>query len=147
MPQQFVVPQFIDSEPKLLGPVTPRQFLILFVAVLLSALMKVLLPFWAFILVTVILAGMSLTLAFVKINGQSFHYFLLNMVQTWRKPKIRVWNKNLTDDYLRQFIQREEIKKEEKHEHKQFIGKSRLNELSLIVNTGGAYRPESDDIV
>lgn len=147
MSQQFVVPQFIDSEPKLLGPVTPRQFLILFVAVLLSALMKVLLPFWAFIVVTVFLAGISLTLAFVKINGQSFHYFLLNMVQTLRRAKIRVWNKNLSDDYLRQFIQRDETVVEEKRERKQFIGKSRLNELSLIVNTGGAYRPESDDIV
>lgn len=147
MPQQFVVPQFIDAEPKLLGPVTPRQFIILFVGVLLSALMKVLLPFWAFIVVTVIIAGLVLTLAFVKINGQSFHYFLLNMLQTFRKPSIRVWKKDLSDAYLRQFIQREEIKVETKFERKDFIGTSRLNELSLIVNTGGAYRPEHDDVL
>lgn len=147
MSQQFVVPQFIDSEPKLLGPITARQFVILFATTLLCALLKVLLPFWGFIVATVIFAGMGLTLAFVKINGQSFHYFLLNIVQTMRKPKIRVWNKNLSDDYLRQFIQKEEKVVVEKQERKQFIGKSRLNELSLIVNTGGAYRPESDDIV
>ncbi|OGH63431.1 MAG: hypothetical protein A2848_02630 [Candidatus Magasanikbacteria bacterium RIFCSPHIGHO2_01_FULL_50_8] len=147
MPQQFVVPQFIDAEPKLLGPVTPRQFIILFATVLVCALMKVILPFWAFILVSVILAGLGLTLAFVKINGQSFHYFLLNMLQTMRKPKIRVWQKDLSDAYLRQFIQREEIIVATKFERKQFVGVSRLNELSLIVNTGGVYRPERDDVL
>ena len=147
MPQQFVVPQFIDAEPKLLGPVTPRQFIILFATVLVCALMKVILPFWAFILVSVILAGLGLTLAFVKINGQSFHYFLLNMLQTMRKPKIRVWQKDLSDAYLRQFIQREEIIVATKFERKQFVCVSRLNELSLIVNTGGVYRPERDDVL
>lgn len=147
MPQQFVVPQFIDSEPKLLGPITPRQFAILFVTVMLGAVLKLALPFGWFIAASIPLAGAGLTLAFVKINGQSFHYFLLNIVQTWRKAKIRTWQKNMTDEYLRQFIHHEEKKEEVHAERKQFVGSGRLNELSLIVNTGGAYRPESEDIV
>ena len=32
MPEKFVVPQFIDNEDKILGPITVRQFLILLVA-------------------------------------------------------------------------------------------------------------------
>lgn len=147
MPQQFVVPQFIDAEPKLLGPITPRQFVILFVDVLVCALLKVLLSFWVFIACSIPITILALVIAFVKINGQSFHYFLLNIIQTFRKPKTRVWRKNLTDDYLRQFLHREVKKEEVKFERKQFVGASRLNELSLIVNTGGAYRPESDDIL
>lgn len=147
MSQQFVVPQFIDSEPKLLGPITPRQFVILFAAVLLCALLKVLLSFWLFIAFTIVISIIALVIAFVKINGQSFHYFLLNIIQTFRKPKTRVWRKNLSDDYLRQFIHREAVKEEVKFVRKQFVGTSRLNELSLIVNTGGAYRPESDDVL
>lgn len=147
MPQQFVVPQNIDSEPKLLGPITPRQFLIIFAAVLLCALLKVLLSFALFIAASIPIAIIALVIAFVKINGQSFHYFILNIIQTLKKPKVRVWQKNLSDDYLRQFTQKEVKKEEEKFVRKEFIGKSRLNELSLIVNTGGAYQPESDDIL
>jgi len=147
MPQQFVVPQNIDSEPKLLGPITPRQFLIIFAAVLFCALLKVLLSFALFIAATIPITIITLVVAFVKINGQSFHYFILNIIQTLKKPKIRVWQKNLTDDYLRQFTQKEVKKVEEKFVRKEFVGKSRLNELSLIVNTGGAYQPESDDIL
>lgn len=147
MPQQFVVPQNIDAEPKLLGPITPRQFLIIFAAVLLCALLKALLSFALFIVASIPIAIIALVVAFVKINGQSFHYFLLNIIQTFKKPKIRVWKKNLSDEYLRQFILKEEKKVEEKFARKEFVGTSRLNELSLIVNTGGAYRPESDDIL
>lgn len=147
MPQQFVVPQNIDSEPKLLGPITPRQFLIIFAAVLLCALLKVLLSFVLFVVASIPIAIIALVVAFVKINGQSFHYFILNLIQTLKKPKIRVWKKDLSDDYLRQFVQKEAKKEEEKFVRKEFVGTSRLNELSLIVNTGGAYRPESDDIL
>lgn len=147
MSQQFVVPQFIDSEPKLLGPITPRQFLILFAAVLICALLKALVSFVMFVVLTIPISLLALVVAFVKINGQSFHYFLLNIIQTFRKPRVRVWQKNLSDDYLRQFITRDEVKVEEKFVRKQFVGTSRLNELSLIVNTGGAYVPESDDIL
>ncbi len=145
MSQQFVVPQFIDAEPKLLGPITPRQFAILFVTIMLGAVLKLLVPFGFFIAGCIPLAGVGLTVAFVKINGQAFHYFLLNVIQTMRKAKVRVWQKKLTDDYLRQFVHREEKKVEVKIAHKAFIQSSRLNELSLIVNTGGAYRPEADD--
>lgn len=147
MPQQFVVPQNIDSEPKLLGPITPRQFLIIFAAVLFCAMLKVLLSFALFVAASIPVAIIALVVAFVKINGQSFHYFVLNIIQTFKKPKVRVWQKNLSDDYLRQFTQKEVKKEEEKFVRKEFVGKSRLNELSLIVNTGGAYQPESDDIL
>lgn len=145
MSQQFVVPQFIDSEPKLLGPITARQFLILFVTVLLCAFLKVLLSFWFFVAASVVFGGFGVVLAFVKINGQNFHYFLLNLAQTLSRSSIRVWQKDLSDEYLRQFIMREEPKDNgPKAPRKQFVETSRLNELSLMVNTGGAYRPDSD---
>jgi hypothetical protein len=147
MPQQFVVPQNIDSEPKLLGPITPRQFLIIFAAVLFCAFLKAVLSFALFIVASIPIAIITLVIAFVKINGQSFHYFVLNIIQTFKKPKVRVWKKDLSDEYLRQFTQKETVKEAEKFVRKEFIGTSRLNELSLIVNTGGAYRPESDDIL
>jgi hypothetical protein len=42
MPEKFIVPQFIDNEDKILGPLTVRQFLILLgAAVLLFILYKI----------------------------------------------------------------------------------------------------------
>ena len=36
--QQFTVPQFIDVENKIIGPITARQFLILLIAAIIVAI-------------------------------------------------------------------------------------------------------------
>ena len=98
--QQFVVPQFIDVEDKIFGPITTRQFLILLVAGLITFVVYRFADFMSLILTLVFLDGGALILAFVKINGQTFHYFILNVVQTMRKPKLRLWNKALSNEDL-----------------------------------------------
>ena len=77
---QFVVPQFIDVEDKIFGPVTTRQFLILLVAGLMLFTAFKLADTTLFIFLLAVVGGFALILAFVKINGQTFHYFLLNLV-------------------------------------------------------------------
>src|SRR3990167_2208172 len=98
--QQFVVPQFIDVEDKIIGPVTVRQFLILLVAGLLVFIAYRLADFTLFVIMLALIGGLALTVAFVKINGQTFHYFLLNIIQTMKKPSQRLWNKKYTDKEL-----------------------------------------------
>ena len=80
--KQFVVPQFIDVEDKIIGPVTTRQFLILLVGGLMLFIAYKLADTGLFVILLIIIGGFSLVLAFVKINGQAFHYFLLNIIQT-----------------------------------------------------------------
>ena len=92
---QFVVPQFIDAEDKILGPVTARQFIELLAAFLIDAILYALLPFTAFLFVAIPLICIAGIIAFVKINGQPFHFFVLNLVQTFRRPSVRVWDKRL----------------------------------------------------
>jgi hypothetical protein len=145
MPEQFVIPQFIDSEPKLLGPITPRQFILLFIGAMICALLKLLLPFLGFAIGSSIIGIIVIVIAFVKVNGQAFHFFLLNMIQTFRKPKLRVWQKDVSTAYIQRFVHPVHDAPVEHMVHKEFASSSHLNELSLIVNTGGAYRPESDD--
>ena len=94
---QFVVPQFIDVEDKILGPITTRQFAILMITALVMFIIYKILYIWYAVAIDVMLLGMALVVAFVRINGQPFHYFLLNFVQTFRRPSVRVWNKELTD--------------------------------------------------
>jgi len=142
MPEQFVVPQFIDVEDKIFGPVTTRQFIILLIGSLMIFICFKLLDTTAFIFALAFLGSISLILAFVKINGQAFHYFLLNTLQTMRRPSLRIWDKRYTTEELKYYIntQTEEIVEEVPEVRK--VSNSRIRDLSLIVNTGGYYKPE-----
>ncbi len=140
--QQFVVPQFIDVEDKIFGPVTTRQFLILLTAGILIFIAFRLADFTLFIILFVLIGGFSLILAFYKPNGQVFHYFLLNVFQTVKKPPMRIWNKTYTNDelnYLRKRDMDVEVEVEVKH---QPARRAHIRDLALTVNTGGFYRPE-----
>ena len=78
---------------------------------------------------------------FVKINGQAFHYFLLNVVQTIRKPKLRIWDKRYTRQELLEFAKPQEKIEREVVEIKTASARH-IRDLSLLVNTGGYYKPE-----
>ncbi len=142
MPDQFVVPQFIDAEDKIFGPITARQFIILMIALLLDFALFKLLSFVAFLLTgipVIILAGI---LAFTRINGQAFHYFVLNLIQTFKRPRLRIWNKVYTDKKLRTLMKEAGPPPALIRPRKAPLSLSRLNELTLVVNTGGVYKPE-----
>ena len=144
MPGQYTVPQFIDVEDKILGPLTTRQFVIILAMFGIDFLLYRLFQFGFFLLfgIPVFIAG--ITLAFARVNGQPFHFFLLNLVQTYRRPAIRVWNKDLSDAELRMLISRPPPPAPPIKVRKEALSTSKLSELSLVVNTGGVYRPESD---
>lgn len=138
--RQFVVPQFIDVEDKIIGPITTRQFIIMLISFGLIFLSYKLFDFTLFVIIGVVLFGFSGTLAFLKINGQPFHYFLLNLLQTYRRPWLKIWDKTLDNSELREIIKEEKVEVPVKIVSKKpRVSSSRLAELSLIVNTGGAY--------
>jgi len=87
--------------------------------------------------------SISFALAFARINGMPFHFFLLNLIQTFLKPRLRIWDKWEDDATLRLFMQTEIPERQTPLIHKQMISTSHLEELALVVNTGGAYQPEN----
>ena len=145
MEDQFVVPQFIDNEDQILGPITARQFLILLAVLLIEAILYAILRFVPFLLVGVPLLIAGGVVAFLKINEQPFHFFLLNIVQTFRRPQLRVWNKTKIDTELRELLKVVQEPAPIVFTRKATLSTSRLEELTLIVNTGGSYRPEGID--
>jgi hypothetical protein len=142
MPDQFVVPQFIDAEDKIIGPITVRQFIILLVTFLVVAILFKLLSFVWFLLVGIPLVIAGGVLAFGRVNGQPFHYFILNLVQTMRRPRLRVWDKTMNDGELRALTKVTLTPPPPPPARKAPVSASKLAELSLVVNTGGVYRPE-----
>ena len=140
--QQFTVPQFIDVEDKIIGPVTTRQFIIMLTTALFIFIFYKLLAFTPFLILAVIFFGAGGTLAFVRINGQPFHFFLLNLLQTWRSPHLQIWDKTTPEGMLRMYMQTTAPAPPPVKPRKEVVTSSRLNEIALIVDTGGAYNAE-----
>lgn len=144
MPEKFIVPQFIDKEDQILGPITVRQFLIMLVGTLLIFICYKLLNFWYFVGASVFIAVLGGTFGFVKVNGQPFHVFFINMLQTVTRPALRVWDKRPTDAELRSYIKVEAAPAVQVTTRKEAPPSSRLRDLTLVVNTGGVYKPEDE---
>ncbi len=142
MPEKFIVPQFIDKEDQILGPVTVRQFLISLGTVFVGFIEYRLLQFAYFIPAVIVTAAIGGVFAFVKVNGQPFHIFFLNFLQTSVRPKLRVWDKTLSDAELKPFLKAPVEEEIAAIKRKPPPSARHLQDLALIVNTGGAYRPE-----
>ena len=142
---QFVVPQFIDAEDKILGPLTARQFIIVMFMMLLEFAFFKLLSFTYFLMLGIPVFIIAIIFAFAKINGMPFHYFLLNLIQTIKKPHLRVWYKEHTTSELKAFINVKKPTLPSKPFRKAPMSSSRLQELTLIVDTGGIYKPEEEE--
>ena len=137
--QQFTVPQFIDVESKIIGPLTVRQFLIMLAAAAFIFIAYKVFDFTLFVLVAVFIFAVAAIFAFVKVNGQGFHFFILNVISTIRKPSVRIWNHHLTT-YAEK--EKQEIKFESTEINKN-LNAAQVAELSLVVDTSGKYRGEN----
>ena len=135
--EQFLVPQFIDVEDKIIGPITTRQFVLMLVGALLIFITYQLLPFVYFVVAALFEVAVVAVLAFAKVNGRPIHFFLLNFTQTQKRPKLRIWNK---EAYVRDVrVKYEAIKEVPPPPTKAPINESRLTDLALLINSGGAY--------
>ncbi len=136
---QYVVPQFITVEDKILGPITVRQFVILLVDTGLMFVFYKLFDFTLFLAIGLPVTGFCLVLAFVRIGGQPFHFFLLSILSMIKISKVRIWQGNakliMDVDYAAK-------KKEETVIQVKNFDVSRINELSKTVDTGGKYKRE-----
>lgn len=139
---KYTVPQFIDVEDKIIGPLTTRQFLILLLTAGLMFLDFKLFDFGLFLATAIPTFALGGTFAFFRVNGQPFHFFLLNMVQTLKRPALRVWDKEYSDEELRFIIKTPPPPPPPKRIRKEALATTKLTELSLVVNTGGVYNPE-----
>ncbi|MCF7820234.1 MAG: PrgI family protein [Candidatus Pacebacteria bacterium] len=139
--QQFTVPQFIDVEPTIIGPITIRQFLIIVAGGIVAGASYKLFDFALFVTITIITGILVLLFGFYKVNGRPMHYFCLNLIQTFKKPGLRVWNHKAMAS---EEIKLENIAFKEIIPRKEAYEKSRLAELSLVVDTQGKYKQLED---
>ncbi|MFA6304250.1 MAG: PrgI family protein [Patescibacteria group bacterium] len=139
--RQFTVPQFIDVEDKIIGPITVRQFVILIVGGLFIFLEYKLSDITFFLFIGIPTALLFVIFAFVKINGVPFHYFLLNVGQTFKKPALRVWQRT-SASFHRQEKADTSVQAAIAPYVARSMDKSHLSELALLIDTGGVYQGE-----
>jgi len=138
---QFLVPQFIDVETKIIGPITPKQFIIIIFTAGFIFISYKLADFTLFIIEAVIIAGLGGILAFFKVNNQPVYYFLLNAGQSLKKPGLRVWGKE-TILIIEKKPKKPGKKGKEEVVSRKPLSTSRLSQLALMVDTGGQYEEE-----
>ena len=140
----FIVPQFIDAEDKIWGPITVRQFVIMVVGGLFLFISYKLSDLSLFLFQAVLIIILVIVIAFFKINGQPFHIFALNFISSFKKPRIRVWKK----EYIKVEHFRAKGEGQENQDQypirKSFLSSKKLSELSLVIDTGGVYKGEQD---
>lgn len=135
---RFHVPQFIDVENKIFGPLTLRQFIYLAGGGGISAIAWFLIPYrFIALLIIIPVALFSLALAFYKINGKPFieivEAFFFYMINT----KLFIWQQR----------RRPAPKDSAKNDHPADAAanaavpthsESSLNDLTLSLDTSGS---------
>ena len=90
---QFKVPQFIDIEDKVVGPLTFKQFAYLAGGGGLVYLSFRILPTLIALPVAGALAALALALAFIKYNEKPFIHTLEAFVRYYSKSRLYLWRK------------------------------------------------------
>lgn len=93
---QFQIPQFIEAEDKIVGPLTLKQFLYIAVAGGFSFILFFLLQFWLWMMITIILGTAAITIAFVKYNGQPLAKIILQAFYYFWEPRLYIWQREPT---------------------------------------------------
>jgi len=135
---RFQVPQFIDYEIKIIGPFTFKQFMLIAIAGTVCFILYFTISFAKFLLATIVLMGVALTLAFVKVGGRSLPIILMNFFNFSLSPRIYLWKKK---EMAPRFINIKRIEKVEKKEEEKdtlplkIAEGSRLKNLSTQIET------------
>ena len=91
---RFQVPQFINVEDKIFGPLTLKQFLYLAGGGGFCLLFYRFLPVALAILLMIPAVGLSLMLAFYKVNNKPFVNIVESAFKYSASNKLYIWNKN-----------------------------------------------------
>jgi hypothetical protein len=93
---QFQVPQFIEVEDKVFGPLTIKQFLYIAGGAGLCYLIYRFLGFFLGAIPMIVVAGLAASLAFYKYNNRPFLDFLESSFTFYTKSRLYVWKKDFS---------------------------------------------------
>lgn len=133
---QYPVPQFIEVEDKIIGPLTLRQFLTLIAGGVVCLIAWSLADLELFILITLVVGIVSVAFAFVKVNGRLLNDYLASMLGYFTKPQIRTWAKLPAEPNV-EFRKTEKASKLDAELTRQGFSESKLKRLAFTLDSYG----------
>ena len=134
---EFTVPKFIEREPKIVGPLTFKQFVYVAIAGAACFFLYFYIGkknFPLFILIAIILMGGALALCFLRIKGYTLPMIIKNFFIYTISGKVFLWRRKILPPKMKK-VKRFE-KEEVKGETTLRMGKkSHLQKLSTQVET------------
>ena len=141
---QYKVPQKIDLEDKIIGPLTLKQFIYLLSGAMLDYLIfsSIASSFLSWLLIFIV-SLLALAFAFVQVEEQPFSYLMANFLSYLLRPKIRIWDKRAKIKKLIQFKNKKKEKPGPKIRKPEEV-KSSLETLAQVLDTHG-WGPEQEE--
>ena len=132
---RFQVPQFIEIESKIFGPLTLKQFIYLAGGAGIIFLIYISLPFFIAAMFMVPIGGFAIALSFYKVHNRPFIKVTENAFRYFTAPKIYVWKKEKIQQPLS--IDKMTLRRAERGVNPQYIPKltkSKLKDLAWSLD-------------
>jgi len=110
---RFEVPQFIDIEDKIFGPLTWRQFLYLGGGVGMAVVIFITTNWIVFLFLGLPIALLALALSFFPVNSRPFSYFLEAIFNYITRQRMYFWRKKegiIYRDHKEKVSENDEVK-------------------------------------
>lgn len=134
----YSVPQFVEIEDKVIGPLTVKQFLYLVAGGVFLLIAWQFADLELFILLAILTAAVVVPFAFIKVNGRPFQIYLFSMIRYMTRPKLWLWVKTGDTRHLRFSDTAKRPSKLPDGQYSQItkkkFPKSKIRELSNILN-------------
>ena len=139
---RFQVPQFIEVEDKIFGPLTFKQFVYVAGGIGISVVLFILLPKFIAIIISVPILIFAAALAFYKVNDKPF----INVVEAFVKytltDKLYIWKKEDKVPEAKEALEKKEI--EQVYVPK--LSDSKLKELTWSLDIKENQNPVTKDL-
>jgi len=97
---QFQVPQFLDIESKVVGPLTLKQFAFVAAPSLVSFFLFFVLNMVVWVIIAAILVLSGICFAFIKINGRPLYVIVFLAIKFFWQPKSYFWKRPVVEEVV-----------------------------------------------
>lgn len=133
---RYQVPQFIDVEDKIVGPLTIKQFIYIAGGAGMSFVVYNYIPIYIAILLIGIIIPLSLALAFYKINNKPFIDFMESAFLFYTKQNLYIWKKE-----QKKIVPGEREVKDARQVYVPKLSDSKLKDLSWSLDVNENLNP------
>lgn len=131
---QFSVPQFIDVEDKIVGPLTAKQTVYLIIGGGFLLLCFTLFSFAFFLVALVIVAPLTLGFAFYRPKGISLSRYLGNILDYFTTDHLYLWRRE-PEAIMFKTVQKKHAVAEDPIK---YVPRSRIRDLASLLDTSSA---------